>query len=426
MAIFASLITKLGFDTTAMPKGVAAYKGHLGQMEGDTKSFLKNIKSEFGKGSAAAQWTKLLMGGGAIAGLNLVSKEVEAFTGKIGEMANKMRAGEMSGKEMGAEFVREIPIFGHVVKSVDNIIEALTGQEAIMNKVEAAYKRQIALANQVQKTYDDSKKGIKSLKEETADHIKKLNDDSYLRGLSGGQKEMAKVQIDTENAVADARKRAYKEAGFDAEKFASLKAQIAKEEKKQINSKDFIKSNTFGHTFEGDMKLYNSAKEEQSRKISMLKNEQTILAGAKKAAEEQSAQEVIAIEANKLAKIREMDRNDSEEFAKDQQQEIKRQQDRVKEQAEWEIKQLEEQKQGMQDVLAEDKAKSHGGSARSAQSAAIRGNSFTVQFAQAVEDPTTKEAKKITEELKKLNKTIEEKKNNLAANEHQQAMMIPG
>src|SRR4051812_35640283 len=127
MAIFGSLSAFLKADSTQWQKGFGEARAEVDKTENKTKSYLANLKSNFGKGSQMAQILKLAAGGGAIAGLSLAGKTFAHMGEMIGQASINLRNGVDGASQ---EMLYSIPILGNVAKGWNGILEALTGDEA--------------------------------------------------------------------------------------------------------------------------------------------------------------------------------------------------------------------------------------------------------------------------------------------------------
>jgi hypothetical protein len=116
-------------------KGATQMKGQVeGTMQGmgtdGARGFLKGLSSELGKKSLAAQFTKLALGGGAIAGVSMIEGVVKNFTGDLVNMKNAYVAGEISAGEMTERVLGQIPVLGKAWQIGRDIREVMTGENA--------------------------------------------------------------------------------------------------------------------------------------------------------------------------------------------------------------------------------------------------------------------------------------------------------
>ncbi len=234
MAIFGALNALLKADSSQWKKGMGEARDEVDKTSARTKSFFKDLKSEFGKGSNAAQWVKLLAGGGAIAGIALMGRELEEVTGKVSEFANKLRDGGTGIKALSADLVRELPIFGSFVKTIDNIKEAFTGEELAFSKVEAGLKRMIATSNQAfdmyRKLQDDGKAFRKSLESEA----NRSREDAVLSALEGPARDRAQNDFKFNDTIKKLNDQL--EANSPKSKIESLRKELEKENAKTFTT----------------------------------------------------------------------------------------------------------------------------------------------------------------------------------------------
>lgn len=97
---------------------------------GESESVLKNLKKKLGEDSGFGLAIKSLAGAGAVAGIGLAAQKFEQMTSAISDAATKLRSGQIGYSEYVGELVKSIPIFGNVVSGIENITEAITGQQA--------------------------------------------------------------------------------------------------------------------------------------------------------------------------------------------------------------------------------------------------------------------------------------------------------
>jgi hypothetical protein len=221
----ASITGTIGLDESPtirafkkVEKGAGDMKKEVEEALGDAgkngaKAFLQGVNGEFGKKSMLGQVMKLAMGGGAIAGVSMAAKELESITKKFADLTDAWRKGETTFAEMGGEMIRETPIFGSMVRCVDNLKEAFTGEEVAAVKAERAMKNHVdqmraldkqakefkGLASGSEKSLEDMRLG--SLRESTLARAP----ESFRPILETGyslQDQLAKIQEQTTKAEA--------------------------------------------------------------------------------------------------------------------------------------------------------------------------------------------------------------------------------
>ncbi len=138
------------------------------------KGFIQGINSELGKKSLMGQSLKMAMGGGAVMGLSMAGNELSSLTKNMVEMKDAFKEGKISGGEFAEKIASSIPVLGKFWEAGRNIREILTGEEAAMRKLNAAFDAQIA-ANEkslaVAQKYRQELKAGMALKNEMADAL---------------------------------------------------------------------------------------------------------------------------------------------------------------------------------------------------------------------------------------------------------------
>ena len=189
----ASLIIKLFADSSTLQKGFDDAKKK-------SKGFLGELNSIFGKKSVLGQLGKLVVGGGAVAAISMVTKEVAAFAEDLEKLSTGWRTGGKAADEANAVFMRSIPILGNLIKAGESLKEALTGEKFWDAQVKGVNDAELAYS----KWHDEIVKTIKDLqgmKTKAQQVIDVLNTAPYAR--PGRQ-----IQIDTENELKKANELA--------------------------------------------------------------------------------------------------------------------------------------------------------------------------------------------------------------------------
>ncbi len=392
MAIFASLIARLGFDTKDWTKGGQQAQRDLDALNKKTKGFFGDLKSQFGKGSLLGQSTKLLVGGGAIAGVNMAAKEFEALSGKISEMADAYRKGETSGKEMIGEILREIPILGHITKGFDALRNAITGENvAIENANE--------LARESEKLWDQHKKRLDDNKQATIEWSKEI-DGLRLRlrlaSAAPGDKAAVEKSMGIEQQLADAKKKY--ESQIDS---AALSQRPELDAQKRI-LKELLRGNYSQGSRDAQIKkiqeMESVVRDAEAKALTAEKGyqeERQLILDVAAAEERQQAIE----NTEKMM----MDRRNAESKAADDMNKIRK---------EKEIDALEDRKSQLEDIMRE-------GSKSDNVSAAVTHNmrfgAGIVQLQPQPDNPMRTIAKASLEELKGIKVKLGELKNNSEA-----------
>ncbi len=177
--IFTSLMAKLGFDTTQWTAGKNTAVKDLKDLEKQTASFRQQLKASFGKGSDLAQYGKILAGGGAIAGLMMVNRELDASVQKVREISENW--GKMTGADRADAIARAVPIFGQLYNTARDLRELVTGEAAEEKNITDELDKQAKKAAEVSKRYDERRAA--SIAQKTLEQ--NLTRQAELSGLSG-------------------------------------------------------------------------------------------------------------------------------------------------------------------------------------------------------------------------------------------------
>lgn len=125
-------------------KNMAGVKEAIGQagVQGGQKfkQAISSLKEDFGKSSLLGQGLKLAAGGGAIAGLNLLSMKVRSVGADIRDLAEHWNDLGVDEEQAMTKVVGTIPILGNVVLAMHDVEEAITGQQAKIQDNTAQWK----------------------------------------------------------------------------------------------------------------------------------------------------------------------------------------------------------------------------------------------------------------------------------------------
>jgi uncharacterized protein YjbJ (UPF0337 family) len=158
MALVGSVIARFGAATADYSKQVDGARKQTNGFYRDVivgakqaaqanDSFLKELKSNFGKGSSFTQSLKAFSGGGAILGLGLLARESLDFTEKMKDAAVAVHEGGSESRKMAAELLKSIPIAGKLGEALTNVYDILTGT--------ATYAADLKRATEMQEQYTD-------------------------------------------------------------------------------------------------------------------------------------------------------------------------------------------------------------------------------------------------------------------------------
>jgi hypothetical protein len=132
-----------------------------------------------------------------------MGRELEAVTGKMAELADAYRGGTMSGMELGGEIIREIPIFGNLVKTVDNVKEAFTGEAAAAKLAQGELVRHIKANKEIQGQLAGFKKAAGEGEKSLEQMVKGWGRESDLLGTPEKQRDKLRAQQAEADMLAD-------------------------------------------------------------------------------------------------------------------------------------------------------------------------------------------------------------------------------
>lgn len=132
MATIASIDTAVRANTQNFERGMKRARS-------SAKSFSESIR-DIGKTAS------LLRGGAIFAGITAFSNFLARTSEEVAELSNKYRDGEVSLGGLVKGVAESIPILGGLIKTFDNISEAVTGAKAAVEKLNKEIEESEALA----------------------------------------------------------------------------------------------------------------------------------------------------------------------------------------------------------------------------------------------------------------------------------------
>lgn len=115
MAKGGGIVFEVTADVRAFEQEIKKVNGHL-----------DSLNKQFGKGSTFAQIGKLLAGGGAIAGIGLLTRALDQSSDALVKLAYASRQGGDALQATFAEAISGVPIIGAIISTFDNLIESVT------------------------------------------------------------------------------------------------------------------------------------------------------------------------------------------------------------------------------------------------------------------------------------------------------------
>jgi hypothetical protein len=91
---------------------------------------MKRFKAQFGEESLLGNFSKILVGTGAVAGLSLLGRAVADTTGRVVTLKDQFNAGTLSAGQVALELGKSVPILGNLVTAATNLHELFTGSAA--------------------------------------------------------------------------------------------------------------------------------------------------------------------------------------------------------------------------------------------------------------------------------------------------------
>lgn len=177
MAIFASLIARLGMDTAQWTAGNVKAREEVEKTGKTSRGIFKELDSLFGKkaykSSEFGQLMKLVAGGGAIAGLSMAAGSIKHMTSSILEMQQAFRKGEATAYDLADGIANAIPVFGSLYGAARDVREMITGETAAEERLLAVYQRQKKAADEKTAAILKAKKAVRDYGFDTQEQTEK-------------------------------------------------------------------------------------------------------------------------------------------------------------------------------------------------------------------------------------------------------------
>lgn len=111
-------------------KGFASDVDQASKKVAGASGGFKQLKSSLGEESGLGNFAKILAGTGAVAGLALLGRTMEAVSAKALELSAAFNSGKISTAELQGELLKAIPVLGNFAAAYENIFQLYTGQAA--------------------------------------------------------------------------------------------------------------------------------------------------------------------------------------------------------------------------------------------------------------------------------------------------------
>jgi lambda family phage tail tape measure protein len=190
-ASFAQVKGELVSFSSAMKSAGEGSKGALGTLEAK----LDSIKSKFGSRSLLKDVLEVAVGGGIVGALGFAAQQVELLSAKLADLGDNARKGEGGLSEFAGDALRSLPVFGSLVKTFDNLREAITGEGVEIAKTDAETKA----ANDRIDAWIASKKAASEATAVFAENVRTLRQQLTLLQTPADQQAQVKAQQDLDN-----------------------------------------------------------------------------------------------------------------------------------------------------------------------------------------------------------------------------------
>lgn len=198
----AKLNAQVSLDVATWAKQESAFKKRLdgfarsvNQPTSSAGGSFGSLSRGFGGGSGVGSIGKILAGGGAVAGVTILSREITQAATTVGEYRRAYKAGEMSARDLAAESARAVPVLGDMIKAFDSIGQAFSDEPS------AAFFDQQAAAQNAKNAEQEAR-----LKKQISDRKqidKLISEEQYKASLIGKTTEEI-AQLEMDRALAKA------------------------------------------------------------------------------------------------------------------------------------------------------------------------------------------------------------------------------
>jgi hypothetical protein len=208
MAIFASLIARLGMDTSAWTAGNTKAREEVEKTKKSTGGFFKELDSLFGKkaykSSDFAQLVKLAAGGGAVAGLSMAAGSVKNMTASILDMQKAFRSGNLSRGDLADSVASSIPVFGSLYGAARDVREMLIEVGVVGGRSLSQLEKDAARSTETLKRLQEdlaNATAARALRNNIAEEVANDTQAAELAGLEGTLRDIRQAEFDAENAT---------------------------------------------------------------------------------------------------------------------------------------------------------------------------------------------------------------------------------
>lgn len=164
---------------------------------------LHQLKAAFGPRGPLKDFSELLVGGGAVAGITFTAHVLEETATQARNIADEFGRGDINAGQMGDKLARAVPILGSIYAAGRSIRELFTGEESFAAEITRAAERTNELVTVQRKSALDIKKVYDAI-DDKIEGIKRKQAEAFLSGpalslfgISTNQAD-AKKQIETQ------------------------------------------------------------------------------------------------------------------------------------------------------------------------------------------------------------------------------------
>lgn len=326
MAIFASLIAKLGLDISGWSSSNKKAVRDLQETRDRTKGILADIRADFGRSSNFYQLVRFGSFAGPVGGLVVLGKALKDATAKLADLTAEFKRGDLTAGQYATSLAKAVPILGAFFEAGQNIRGWLDGSSERMRK-------QAAEADAVAKAYGDAAKAAdKWVKEEkefadsAADTAMRARQEATLSGIGDEtQRQIQQFKFEAQNAIDELHKKAAETVHQD-----------------QIDSINLQLNKLFD----------DPASKANNARIEALVGELKQLQSAKEKIDGETADTEKAINEKLQAQISETTNKRVQEDAKQEQEAAKQTAQKAKQEY---IKSLEDKEQALEESMREEK-----------------------------------------------------------------------
>jgi hypothetical protein len=186
----------------------------------ESEGFLHELNKVAGKRGSVKEFTELLVGGGAVAGLTFAAHEIGSMAVEVGKLRDEFDEGKISAGQFVEKMAEGLPVLGSIRVAGLAIRELFTGEEADAARI----TEQAKLTSEL---IDEQHAAIVRTVAAQKDHLdllRKINNETALIGLSPrAHQEEASAQQSADQRIDIERRFNDRVAEIEAERAAAAK-----------------------------------------------------------------------------------------------------------------------------------------------------------------------------------------------------------